>query len=72
MLEQIQWDFLWDDGPLERKLHLVNWATICSNKRKRLGSHASLLAQQGFTLQTELASCNGKGGFLEADCLWQI
>ena len=28
-------NFLWGDGALERKPHLVRWATICSDKRKR-------------------------------------
>ena len=34
-LEQIRRDFLWDGGPLEQKPHLVRWATICLDKRKR-------------------------------------
>ena len=34
-LEQIWRDFLWDGGPLEQKPHLVRWATICLDKRKR-------------------------------------
>lgn len=33
-LEQIQKDFLWSGGILERKSHLVDSTTVCSNKRK--------------------------------------
>ena len=32
-LEKIQRDFLWGGGNLERKPHLVNWKTICLEKR---------------------------------------
>ena len=31
-LEKIQRDFLWGGGNLERKLHLVNWKTVCQEK----------------------------------------
>ena len=34
-LEQIQRDFLWDVEALEKKLHLVKWAIVCSDKKKR-------------------------------------
>ena len=37
-LEQIQRDFLWDwggRGALERKIHLVKWSAVCSDKSKR-------------------------------------
>ena len=33
-LEKIQRDFLWGGGALERKPHLVNWNTVCLDKRK--------------------------------------
>ena len=33
-LEKIQRDFLWGGGNLERKLHLVNWETVCLIKEK--------------------------------------
>ena len=33
-LEQIQRDFLWGGGALEKRSHLVKWAIVCSNKRK--------------------------------------
>ena len=33
-LEKIQRDFLWGGGNLERKPHLVNWKTVCSEKNK--------------------------------------
>ena len=31
-LEEIQRDFLWGGGNLERKIHLINWGTICLSK----------------------------------------
>ena len=33
-LEKIQRDFLCGGGALERKPHLVNWDTVCLDKRK--------------------------------------
>ncbi|KAJ9699874.1 hypothetical protein PVL29_005640 [Vitis rotundifolia] len=33
-LEKIQKDFLWGGGALERKPHLVNWDSVCSDIRK--------------------------------------
>ena len=33
-LEKIQRDFLWVVGNLERKIHLVNWGTVCLSKEK--------------------------------------
>ncbi|RVW25474.1 putative ribonuclease H protein [Vitis vinifera] len=33
-LEKIQRDFLWGGGALERKPHLVNWESVCSDIRK--------------------------------------
>ncbi|RVW80209.1 putative ribonuclease H protein [Vitis vinifera] len=33
-LEQIQRDFLWVGGALERKIHLVKWPVVCSDKSK--------------------------------------
>ena len=33
-LEQIQRDFLWIGGALERKPHLVKWAIVYLNKKK--------------------------------------
>ena len=34
-LEHIQIDFLWGDRTFERRPHLVRWAIVCSNKKKR-------------------------------------
>ena len=31
-LEKLQRDFLWGGGSLERKIHLINWAVVCSQK----------------------------------------
>ena len=33
-LEKIQRHFLWGRGNLERKIHLVNWSTVCTSKEK--------------------------------------
>ena len=32
-LEKIQRDFLWGGGHMEKKLHLMKWATVCTNKK---------------------------------------
>ncbi|RVW74561.1 Copper-transporting ATPase PAA1, chloroplastic [Vitis vinifera] len=31
-LEKLQRDFLWGGGSLERKIHLINWAVVCTQK----------------------------------------
>nr|CAN77770.1 hypothetical protein VITISV_044337 [Vitis vinifera] len=33
-LEKVQRDFLWGEGNLERKAHLVNWEVVCADKNK--------------------------------------
>ena len=33
-LEKVQRDFLWGDGALVQKPHLVRWNTVCLEKRK--------------------------------------
>ena len=33
-LEQIQRDFLWGGGALEKKPHLVSWKAVCADKKK--------------------------------------
>ena len=33
-LEKIQKDFLWGDGSLEQKPHLVRWPIVCDDKSK--------------------------------------
>ena len=33
-LERIQRQFLWGGGSLEKKPHLVKWATVCTKKKK--------------------------------------
>ena len=33
-LEELQRDFLWGGGNLERKAHLVKWEVVCGNKEK--------------------------------------
>ena len=34
-LEKIQRDFLWEDGTLDSKSHLVKWDPVCSDRRRR-------------------------------------
>ncbi|KAJ9693692.1 hypothetical protein PVL29_009580 [Vitis rotundifolia] len=33
-LEKLQRDFLWGGGHLERKVHLINWEVVCTQKEK--------------------------------------
>ncbi|KAJ9682385.1 hypothetical protein PVL29_018325 [Vitis rotundifolia] len=33
-LEKIQRDFLWGGGSLEKKIHLINWEVVCTQKAK--------------------------------------
>ena len=33
-LEKLQRDFLWGGGKLERKVHLINWKVVCTQKEK--------------------------------------
>ncbi|RVX21581.1 putative ribonuclease H protein [Vitis vinifera] len=33
-LEKLQRDFLWGEGNLERKAHLVKWEVVCGDKEK--------------------------------------
>ena len=42
-LERIQREFLWGRGNLEKKPHLFNWKTVCTEKKKGgLGGEKSL------------------------------
>ena len=34
-LEKLQRDFLWEGESLERKIHLINWEVVCTQKEKR-------------------------------------
>ncbi|KAJ9699285.1 hypothetical protein PVL29_008065 [Vitis rotundifolia] len=33
-LEKLQRDFLWGGGSMERKIHLINWEVVCTQKEK--------------------------------------
>ena len=33
-LEKIQREFLWSGGSLKKKIHLINWKTVCTEKKK--------------------------------------
>ena len=35
-LEKIQRDFFWGGGALEKRPHLVKWAIVCLDKKKRV------------------------------------
>ena len=34
-LEKLQRDFLWGGGRMKRKIHLINWEVVCTQKEKR-------------------------------------
>ena len=33
-IEKVQRDFLWEGGNMERKVHLVKWKVVCTDKDK--------------------------------------
>lgn len=33
-LEKIQWKFLCRGANMDRKIHLIRWETVCSNKKR--------------------------------------
>ena len=59
-MERIQRQFLWGGRNLEKTPHLVNWATVCTKKRKGgMGPRAKKLLkiEQGVVMQMELSVC---------------
>ena len=59
-LEKIQRDFLWGGGNLDKKIHFVNWGTVCKSKesgglgvRRLENLNKSLLGKWNWRLATE-------------------
>ena len=66
-LEKIQRDFLWGGGNLERKPHLVNWNTVCREK-KRGG-----LGVRSLSMMNQALLCKWCWRFAnERDSLWRL
>ena len=66
-LEKIQRDFLWGGGNLERKLHLVNWKTVCQEKSR------GGLGVRGLSLMNQALLCKWCWRFAnERDSLWRL
>ena len=66
-LEQIQRDFLWDEGALEKKLHLVKWTIVCSDKKK--GS----LGVKSLSILNRALLCKWSWRFaVERESLWRL
>ena len=51
-LEKIQKDFLWGDGALEKKTHLVNWSAVCVDMRQGDLGIRNHVALEGFFVET--------------------
>ena len=48
-LEKIQKEFLWGEGALDNKIHLVKWLTVCKAKSKGgLGVRSLYLLNKAF------------------------
>ena len=66
-LEQIQRDFLWGGGALERKPHLVKWAIVYSNKKK------SGLGVRSLSTLNRTLLCKWSWRFaVEREILWKL
>ncbi|RVW16672.1 LINE-1 reverse transcriptase-like [Vitis vinifera] len=64
-LEKLQRDFLWGGGSLERKIHLINWAVVCTHKESGgLGGWGEVWSI-GFWLENKGGPRNVWGGGLE-------
>ena len=65
-LEQIQRDFLWGGGALERKPHLVDWSIVCSDKPK------GDLGVRNLALLNKALLCKWSWHFaVEREALWR-
>ena len=65
--EKIQRDFLWDGGNLERKPHLVDWNTVCQEKRR------GGLGVRGLSMMNQALLCKWCWRFAnEGDSLWRL
>ena len=69
-LERIQRDFLWGGGVLERKLYLVYWSIICSNKKKK--KEKGGLGVRNLVLLAKALLCKWSWRFVvEREALWR-
>ena len=65
-LEKIQREFLWSGGSLAKKTHLVNWKTVCSEKKK------GGLGLRRFSILNKALMCKWCWRFAnERDSLWR-
>ena len=65
-LEKIQREFLWSGGSLVKKIHLVNWKTVCTEKKK------GGLGLRRFSILNKALMCKWCWRFAnERDCLWR-
>ena len=65
-LEKIQREFLWSGGSLAKKTHLVNWKTVCTEKKK------GGLGLRRFSILNKALMCKWCWRFAnERDSLWR-
>ena len=65
-LEKIQREFLWSGGSLVKKTHLVNWKTVCTEKKK------GGLGLRRFSILNKALLCKWCWRFAnERDSLWR-
>ena len=65
-LEKIQREFLWSGGSLAKKTHLVNWKTVCTEKKK------GGLGLRRFSILNKALMCKWCCRFAnERDSLWR-
>ena len=65
-LEKVQREFLWSGGSLAKKTHLVNWKTVCSEKKK------GGLGLRRFSILNKALMCKWCWRFAnERDSLWR-
>lgn len=51
-------NFIWGDGTNARKVHLVNWETVCGSKKGGLGLRPTRLVNQTFMLKNGWHLCS--------------
>ena len=56
-LEKVQRDFLWGEGNMEGKTHLVNWEVVCTDKDKGGLGLRKLALLKSFTWQVDMEVC---------------
>ncbi|RVW23505.1 Transposon TX1 uncharacterized 149 kDa protein [Vitis vinifera] len=66
-LEKIQRDFLWGGGALEKRLHLVKWAVVCTHKK--MGG----LGFRNLSILNKALLCKWSWRFaVERDSYWKL